>query len=148
MNTFRPMRLALIVALVWWLIILIGFSLAHAAEHVIRNDTGGYVARQQDFRRWEILGDTVRVDGLCASACTQVLAQKNVCATARAVFKFHQASKWRGGPRADRDTEFMMWRFAKERPALAAWIKAHGGLTRRLITLQGDEMLRIVPRCP
>ncbi|MEY9417057.1 ATP-dependent protease ClpP protease subunit [Bradyrhizobium japonicum] len=75
------------------------FSLGYAgpSDAVVRitNDRGGLIQRY--FDRYENLkntGQTVIIDGLCASACTIVLAKipsERICVTERANLAFHAA---------------------------------------------------------
>lgn len=65
-------------------------------HHNIFADPGGNVwERYEEFAREGSRGDTFRVDGLCASACTMLLGAvpaSQVCATPQARFGFHAAS--------------------------------------------------------
>lgn len=66
------------------------------ATVVITKDGGG--GMDEYYHRYETIrasGDTVRVEGLCASACTFMLGivpDNRVCVTSKAVFGFHSAS--------------------------------------------------------
>jgi len=66
-----------------------------SAVKLIRDDPGGDLLAYEDrFRRWARDGARAKVDGLCASACTLVLAHlpaDRVCLTGRARFGFHSA---------------------------------------------------------
>ena len=66
------------------------------------------------------------IDGLCLSACTLVLARKDVCVTKRAILGFHQAFHRTSGLPAPQATAEM---YAMYPPAVRDWIDRHGGLT-------------------
>lgn len=63
----------------------------------IRNDGGGVVSDYVVSANMAILrGDSLRIDGWCASACTAYLGNPNTCVTQSAQFGFHGPS---GGSR-------------------------------------------------
>jgi hypothetical protein len=117
----------------------------------ITSDRGGrivdYVER---FNEARAAGEQVVIDGYCLSACTLVvgmLPREQVCATPRSVLGFHAA--WR--PTADGGkvssaiaTQVMMDVYP---PELRRWIGRRGGLSPRLLLLQGRELTAIVPTC-
>jgi hypothetical protein len=117
----------------------------------ISADRGGriidYVER---FMQARSSGEPVVIDGYCLSACTLVvgmLPRDQVCVTRNAVLGFHAA--WR--PTSDGRkvsshiaTQVMMDVYP---PELRSWIGRRGGLTPRLILLEGRELAGIVPTC-
>lgn len=70
-------------------------SMAHAETHRITSDNGGsLIAYNEKFREWSSHGDDVVIDGVCASACTLVLAARmKLCSTDKGVLGFHSASR-------------------------------------------------------
>jgi hypothetical protein len=117
----------------------------------ITADRGGriidYVER---FMQARASGEQVVIDGYCLSACTLVvgmLPREQVCVTRNAVLGFHAA--WR--PTSDGRkvsshiaTQVMMDVYP---PELRSWIGHRGGLTARLLLLEGRELAGIVPTC-
>ena len=117
----------------------------------ITADRGGriidYVER---FMQARASGEQVVIDGYCLSACTLVvgmLPREQVCVTRNAVLGFHAA--WR--PTSDGRkvsshiaTQVMMDVYP---PELRSWIGRRGGLTPRLLLLEGRELNGIVPTC-
>ena len=103
------------------------------ANYTITRDIGGVIGIYLAHYKW--LKDThIIVDGLCNSACTLVLANKDVCVTEKAWFGFHLASNEAG-------TAILMNAYPAH---VKAWIAAHGGLTTKVIFAHGYELL---PRC-
>ncbi len=99
----------------------------------VYNDSGGMVAKYDG----KFAGHNVRVFGRCASACTLALRDRGTCAGPNASFVFHASTS----PRMTR------WLMNQYPPTVRAWINRKGGLTSRLITLEGAELHRIVRSC-
>jgi hypothetical protein len=117
----------------------------------ITGDPGGLIVEYaQRFLQARASGEQVIIDGACLSACTLALAllpREQVCATSKAVLGFHAA--WRptsGGGKATSSvaTQAMMELYPAD---LRGWIGRHGGLTPRMIFLQGRELSTMVPIC-
>jgi hypothetical protein len=118
---------------------------------VIKADRGGLVT---DYAEWFLsvrgTGERVVIDGACLSACTLVvgmLPRDKICATPKAVLGFHAA--WRptrnGGKVSSLPaSEAMMEVYP---PDLREWIARHGGLSAKMIYLQGRDLSAIVPPC-
>jgi hypothetical protein len=107
----------------------------------ISDDLGGllpdYAYR---FSRMAMDGDSVVISGRCASACTLALIyvpRDKLCAMPGAKFQFHQTSGPEGGP----------WLRRNYPPALVRWIDARGGLTAKVLTLEGPELRQFVRPC-
>jgi len=89
-------------ALIAGVLLLAGVSLSHAAIR-IAEDRGGkigtYIDRYQGLRS---SGETVIIDGLCASACTMVLGavpRERICVTSQSRFGFPRGvGFWRRRP--------------------------------------------------
>src|ERR1700682_5995743 len=88
--------------------LLIGVSGSQAMMR-ISDDRGGrigtYVDKYQDLRT---SGETVMIDGLCASACTIVLGAvpaNRICVTSRASLGFHAAWDFGSSGQAVTNTE-------------------------------------------
>ena len=117
----------------------------------IAEDRGGQIGQYlQAFASVRSSGESVVVDGNCLSACTLILGlvpHERICATQRARFGFHAA--WM----PDRDGRPVTSPLGTEAlwsiyPAsVRRWILRHGGLSRKMIFMQGQELAGIVASC-
>jgi hypothetical protein len=121
------------------------------ATIVIRADRGGLITDYAErFLSIRGTGEQVVIDGPCLSACTLVigmLPRDRICATPKAVLGFHAA--WlptRNGGRVNSvlASQAMMEVYP---PDLRSWIARRGGLTAKMIYLQGRDLAAIVPPC-
>jgi hypothetical protein len=137
-------------ALIAGLLILAGLSSSQAAIR-IADDPGGkigtYIDRYQGLRR---SGETVIIDGLCASACTMVLGsvpRERICVTSQAVLGFHAA--WDSGAdgRAITNPGATQMLFSLYPSSIRHWIAARGGLRRQMIFLRGKELMSMYRPC-
>jgi hypothetical protein len=125
-------------------------STAHATMR-ISGDPGGLILKYAErFLQARASGEPVVIDGACLSACTLALAmlpREQVCATSNAVLGFHAA--WRPTARGGKATSSVATQAMMELyPAdVRGWIDRHGGLTPRMIFLQGRELSDMVPTC-
>ena len=92
----------------------------------------------------------VVIDGNCLSACTLVLGlvpNDRICATPRARFGFHAA--WMPDPNGRPVTSPMgtqaLWNIYPV--SVRHWINRHGGLSRRMIFMEGRSLSGIVANC-
>ena len=117
----------------------------------IAEDRGGQIGRYlQTFAQVRSSGERVVIDGNCLSACTLVLGlvpRSRVCATPRARFGFHAA--WMpdsdGRPVTSPMGTQALWNIY---PAhVRQWISRNGGLSRKMIYLQGRDLDGIVASC-
>jgi hypothetical protein len=118
---------------------------------LITDDPGGLITEYAErFLTARATGEHVVIDGPCLSACTLVvgmLPRDKVCATPKAVLGFHSA--WRptrngGTVNSPLANQAMMEVY----PAgLRSWIVRRGGLTKKMMFLQGRDLAAIVPRC-
>ncbi len=121
------------------------------AEMRIAEDRGGQIGRYlQAFAMLRSSGERVVVDGNCLSACTLVLGvipRDKICATPRARFGFHAA--WMpsedGRPVTSRLGTQALWDVYPA--SVRHWINKHGGLSRRMIFLEGSQLHGIVASC-
>ncbi len=117
----------------------------------ISEDRGGQIGQYlQTFAMVRSSGERVVVDGNCLSACTLVLGlvpRSRVCATSRARFGFHAA--WmpdgNGRPITSPMGTQALWNIYPSN--VRHWISRHGGLSRRMIYLQGRDLDGIVASC-
>jgi hypothetical protein len=117
----------------------------------IAEDRGGQIGQYlQAFATVRSSGESVVIDGNCLSACTLVLGlvpRERICATQRARFGFHAA--WMpdhdGRPVTSPLGTQALWSIYPA--SVRRWINRHGGLSRKMIYLQGHELDGIVASC-
>jgi len=119
------------------------------AAVVIKNDRGGdvleYYAKYQALRS---RGERVVVDGDCLSACTLVLSLPNDqrCFTRRARLGFHAAWDEAGAGTVQNPVGTAIFMFAYP-PEILRWIGRHGGLTAKVLYLEGKELAAMYLPC-
>src|SRR5947209_17837879 len=110
-----------------------------ASQAVVRiaDDRGGrigtYVDRYQGLRT---SGETVIIDGLCASACTIVLGavpHDRICVTSHANLGFHAAWDFGSNGRAITNPEATQMLYSMYPSEVRRWIAKRRGLTPPLI---------------
>jgi hypothetical protein len=118
---------------------------------LITADRGGLITDYAErFLSARATGEQVVIDGACLSACTLVvgmLPRDKICATPKAVLGFHAAWRpTRNGGRVNSlpASQAMMDVYPAD---LRSWIARRGGLTTKMIFLQGRELAAIVPPC-
>jgi hypothetical protein len=117
----------------------------------IAEDRGGQIGHYlQTFAMLRSSGERVVVDGNCLSACTLVLGvipRARICATERARFGFHAA--WMpdsdGRPVTSSLGTQALWNVYPS--TVRRWINRHGGLSRKMIFLEGNDLSGIVASC-
>lgn len=122
-----------------------------AATMRISEDRGGQIGHYlQAFSMLRTSGERVIIDGNCLSACTLLLGlipRNRMCATPRARLGFHAA--WmpdsEGRPITSAMGTRALW---NAYPAsVRRWIARKGGLSRKMIYMQGRELHAFVPSC-
>ncbi len=124
---------------------------SHAETVTIRRDMGGDLGFYEvRLGVYAALGIKVRIDGVCASACTILtrLPASLVCATQRAELHFHKT-------RALQPTAVSAARLDQENSRLLAlypdgirtWINIHGGLTEKILTMPPDAVAHYIKPC-
>ena len=117
----------------------------------IAEDRGGQIGHYlQAFAVLRSSGEKVMIDGNCLSACTLVLGlipRSRICVTPRARFGFHAA--WMpdsdGAPVTSPLGTQALWNiYPKD---VRRWINRNGGLSRKMIFMQGAAMHGIVAEC-
>ena len=132
-------------------VMLVSYATTASATMRISEDRGGQIGHYlQTFASLRSSGEHVVIDGNCLSACTLILGivpRNRICATPRAVFGFHAA--WMpdsdGRPVTSAVGTHELWKVYPAR--VRHWIMRHGGLSRRMIYMQGRDLIGIVPRC-
>ena len=132
------------------ILLLAGMGASYAAVR-IADDRGGrigtYVDKYQDLRS---SGETVVIDGLCASACTIVLGaipHDRICVTSHATLGFHAAWDFGANGRAVTNPEATRMLYSMYPTAVRHWIARRGGLTPRMIFLHGRELQSMYRPC-
>ena len=131
-------------------LLVCGVSSASATMR-IAEDRGGQIGQyMQNFGAVRESGERVVIDGNCLSACTMVLGlvpRDRICATSRARFGFHAA--WMpdadGHPVTSPMVTQALWNIYP--PSVRHWISRHGGLSRKMIFMQGRSLNGIVASC-
>jgi hypothetical protein len=122
-----------------------------SATMLISEDRGGQIGHYlQTFAMVRNTGERVVIDGNCLSACTillGVIPRNRICATPRARLGFHAA--WmpdaNGRPVNSPLGTQALWNLYP--PHVRRLIMRHGGLSRKMIYVQGRELARLVPSC-
>jgi hypothetical protein len=121
------------------------------AEIRILESPGGQVGPFLDlFEEVRQSGERVVIDGPCLSACTLVLSMvpsERICVTRRAILGFHAARSIdrRGRTYAEPGASQLVLE-AYPTP-VRLWIERRGGLSSRLLLLQGRELASMYRRC-
>jgi hypothetical protein len=117
----------------------------------ITNDRGGrigsYVVK---YQRLASAGETVIIDGLCASACTIVLSElphDRICVTSRATLGFHAAWNYGRNGRTFTDPEATLLLYSGYPMPVRRWIASRGGLKRNIIFLSGKPLQAMYRPC-
>jgi hypothetical protein len=129
---------------------VVGMSPASATMR-IAEDRGGQIGQYlQAFGMLRSSGERVVIDGNCLSACTLVLGiipPSKICATPRARLGFHAA--WMpdvdGRPITSPMGTQALWNIYPSH--VRRWISRNGGLSRKMIFMQGRELTSYVASC-
>ena len=140
----------LVTGLLAAVLLLAGVSASHAVVR-IGEDRGGrigtYVDKYQDLRS---SGQTVIIDGLCASACTIVLGavpHDKICVTSHANLGFHAAWDFGNNGQAVTNAEATRMLYSMYPSPIRRWIASHGGLTPRMLFLHGRQLTTMYKPC-
>jgi hypothetical protein len=131
-------------------LLLAGVGISHAAVR-IADDGGGQIGTYlTKFQHLRSSGESVIIDGLCASACTIVLAtvpHDKICVTSRATLGFHAAFDEGINGREITNREATTFLYSMYPRPLRRWIAARGGLTPQMIFLRGKELQAMYQPC-
>jgi hypothetical protein len=131
-------------------LLLAGVVTSHAAVR-ITEDRGGRIGTYvTKFQRLRSSGESVIIDGLCASACTIVLGaipRDKICVTPRATLGFHAAYDFAmdGGTITDREATMLL--YSMYPMPVQRWIAARGGLRPQMIFLRGRQLQAMYQPC-
>ena len=129
------------------------FAGARASHAVVRitDDHGGQIGTYLDkYHSLRSSGETVVIDGFCASACTIVLGmipRDKICVTARASLGFHAAWDLDANGREVVNPGATRMLYSMYPSLVRRWIAARGGLKPQLIYLRGDELASMYRPC-
>ena len=131
-------------------LLLAGVGASHAAV-LIADDRGGQIGSYiTKFQRLRSSGQSVIIDGLCASACTIVLGavpHDKICVTSRAALGFHAAYDFGINGRTFTNREATMMLYSMYPTPVQRWIAARGGLTPQMILLRGQLLQAMYQPC-
>jgi hypothetical protein len=132
-------------------VLLLGAVGTSRAAVRIADDRGGQIgAYVTKFQRLRSSGESVIIDGLCASACTIVLGavpRDKICVTPRATLGFHAAYDFGVDGRTITDREATVMLYSMYPVPVKRWIAARGGLTPQMIFLHGRQLQAMYPSC-
>jgi hypothetical protein len=120
------------------LLMLAGVNASHAAIRIA------------DDRGLRTSGETVIIDGLCASACTIVLGavpHDRICVTSHANLGFHAAWDFGAHGRAVTNHDATQMLYSLYPSPVRRWIAARGGLKSQMIFLRGKELTSMYRPC-
>jgi hypothetical protein len=124
-----------------------------ASQAVVRiaDDRGGRIGTYVDkYQGLRTSGETVIIDGLCASACTIVLgavAHDKICVTSNATLGFHAAWDFGRNGRAITNPEATQMLYSMYPSQVRRWIARRGGLTPHMIFLRGKQLEAMYKPC-
>jgi hypothetical protein len=132
--------------------VLFFLNLSEARSAVrITNDRGGLIAAYiLKYERLASSGESVIIDGLCASACTMVLSalpSDRICVTSRARLGFHAAWNYGANGRAFTDPEATLMLYSTYPTPVRRWITRRGGLSPNTIFLSGRPLQGMYRPC-
>ena len=140
----------LLMGLLAAMFLLTGVGTSHAVVR-IANDPGGQIGRYvQRYDQLRASGQTVMIDGLCASSCTIVLGaipHEKICVTRNANLAFHAAWDFGSNGRAITNAEATQMLYSMYPTPIRRWIAQRGGLTPRMIFLRGKQLQALYKPC-
>ena len=132
------------------LLMLAAVNASHAAIR-IADDRGGRIGAYLDkYQGLRTSGETVIIDGLCASACTIVLGavpHDRICVTSHANLGFHAAWDFGAHGRAVTNHDATQMLYSLYPSPVRRWIAARGGLKSLMIFLRGKELTSMYRPC-
>jgi hypothetical protein len=125
----------------------------NASHAVVRiaDDRGGRIGTYLDkYHSLRTSGQTVVIDGYCASACTIVLGmvtRDKICVTSRATFGFHAVWDLDSNGREVTNPGATRSLYSMYPSQVRRWIAARGGLKPQVIVLRGEELMSMYRPC-
>src|SRR5215831_1586781 len=140
----------LVTGLLAAILVLASVGASHAVVR-IADDRGGRIGTYVDkYQGLRTSGESVIIDGLCASACTIVLGaipHDKICVTSHATLGFHAAWDFGANGRAITNAEATQMLYSMYPSGVRRWITRRGGLTPRMIFLRGRELQAMYKPC-
>lgn len=140
----------IVTGLLAFVLLVCGVSASQAVVR-IADDRGGRIGTYVDkYQGLKTSGESVIIDGLCASACTIVLGavpHDRICVTSHANLGFHAAWDFGPGGRAVTNPEATRMLFSMYPSAVRHWIAKRGGLTPRMLFLRGRALTTLYKPC-
>ena len=131
-------------------LLLTGTGTSHAVVR-ITNDPGGQIGRYVErYEQLRASGQTVIIDGLCASSCTLVLGAipyEKLCVTRNANLAFHAAWDFGAHGRAITNLGATRMLYSMYPSQVRRWIASRGGLSPRMIFLRGKQLEAMYRPC-
>jgi hypothetical protein len=131
-------------------LLLAAVGTSHAAVR-IADDRGGMIGTYVDkYQSLRTSGETVIIDGLCASACTIVLGavpHNRICVTSRANLGFHAAWDFGAHGREVTNPDGTQILYSMYPSPVRRWIAARGGLRPQMIFLRGKQLMSMYRPC-
>ena len=130
--------------------LLAGAGTSHAVVR-IANDRGGQIGRYVErYEQLRASGQTIIIDGLCASSCTIVLGAipyERICVTRNANLAFHAAWDFgaHGRPITNPGATRMLYSMYPSQ--IQHWIADRGGLSPRMMFLRGRQLEAMYRPC-
>jgi hypothetical protein len=132
------------------MLMLAGAGTSHALVR-ITNDRGGQIGRYVElYEQLRASGQTVMIDGLCASSCTIVLGtipHEKICVTRNANLAFHAAWDFGAQGRAITNPGATRMLYSMYPSQVRHWIANRGGLSPRMIFLRGKQLQAMYHPC-
>jgi len=132
------------------MLLIAGIGSSHAVVR-ISEDRGGRIGTYVDkYQGLKSSGETVMIDGLCASACTIVLGavpHDKICVTSRANLGFHAAWDFSSSGRPVTNLEATQMLYEMYPSSIRSWIAKRGGLKTQMIFLRGRELMNFYRPC-
>ena len=140
----------LVTGLLAAVLLLAGVASSQAVVR-IADDRGGRIGTYVDkYQGLRTSGETVIIDGLCASACTIILgavSHDKICVTSHATLGFHAAWDFGANGRAVTNPEATQMLYSMYPSEVRRWIAKRGGLTPRMIFLRGRQLMGMYKPC-
>jgi hypothetical protein len=129
------------------------FAGVRASYAVVRiaDDRGGRIGTYFDkYHSLRTSGESVIIDGHCASACTIVLGtvpHDKICVTSRANFGFHAAWDLDANGREVANSGATRTLYSMYPCLVRRWIAVRGGLKPQLVFLRGEKLTSMYRSC-
>jgi hypothetical protein len=127
-----------------------GVTSASATIRIVEDQGGQLDKYLQAFAKVRSTGERVIIDGDCLSACTTVLRlvpSDHICVTPRARFGFHAASMLNNDGHLATSALVTQVLWGIYPASVRLWIIQQGGLTSRMIYMEGRSLDGIVTTC-